>query len=51
MLGAAIILAFVTHGLWYGVRPAVSAINAEGAARHEDVAMQQRLARTTCKVV
>jgi len=51
MLGVAIILAFVTHGLWYGARPAVGAISAEGAARHEDVALQQRLATTACKVV
>jgi hypothetical protein len=51
LLGGAMVLAFVTHGLWYGGRPAVSAVYAEGAARHEDMALQQRLATTGCKVV
>jgi hypothetical protein len=50
-LGGAVVLGFVAHGLWYGARVTMGPVYAEGTARREDIALQQRLATTACKVV
>jgi hypothetical protein len=51
LVGIAIVLAFTAHGLWYGARSAVGPIYAQGAAQREDIALQERVAASACKVV
>jgi len=51
MLGVAVVLALMAHGLRHGGLSAVAPIYGAAAAQREDIALQQRLAATTCRVV
>jgi hypothetical protein len=51
LVGSAMVLAFVAHGLRYGAFSVVDPIHAQGAAQREDIALQQRVATSACKIV